>query len=246
MIYICEYDHLAEDGNLRERGKALLLRFSEKDLTGVRWQRLRERILARALLETALWQEYRLTLGALDLQTDAHGKPYSGAYPELFFNISHCAHVCVCAVGDSRIGVDAEKHFPWRENLAAKICHPDEWARLQALGADQRERQLQDLWPLKESFVKWHGQGLSYGMNRVSFAAQLPFAQMAPCRDAKERETVLSQEIFTKHVDEASDKATRAAELHFLLRREAQYTLAVCSEKLPERIIYRKECELVR
>ena len=54
MIYICEYDGTIENRILQERGKTLLPQLEEIPAEGMKWEKRRERILARMLLDFAL------------------------------------------------------------------------------------------------------------------------------------------------------------------------------------------------
>ncbi len=157
MIFVCEYD-----GTI------------EKD---------RERIMAWSLLEYAVRMEWGYSLKELDISRTEKGKPYSARYPEKRFNLSHCRVACACIVGHEECGIDVERKFPYRESLAKKVCHRDEWEILQIQGQDGnlRERQLQILWSLKEGYVKKDGRGLGYGMDRLSFAALMPFDASGVC-----------------------------------------------------------------
>ncbi|MDO4322671.1 MAG: 4'-phosphopantetheinyl transferase superfamily protein [Lachnospiraceae bacterium] len=219
MIYICEYDNLAEDRILQERLTTLLLQYKDTDLTGIRWQKLRQRLLARLLLDFALRSEYGLTLPELDLRRGEKGKPYSGAHPEIHFNISHCSTACACITGNEQAGIDVERKFPYRENLARRICHPKEWEVLQALEPDRRDEQLHFLWSLKESFVKWNGEGITYGMDRINLAKYLP-VRLLPGQSRRMG--------------------------GFLLYHTDSFTLAAHAEKLPEEIHYKKEKDLLQ
>lgn len=207
MIYICEYDDEADDRLLQERPGALLLQYTESDRTGIRWRKMRERILARLLLDYALKKEYGISFPELELYCDAHGKPHSRAYPDIHFNISHCSVACACAVGKYPVGIDIERKFDYRENLARKVCHPKEWSALQELEPEIRSEQMHFLWSLKESFVKWDGKGLSYGMERIDLSQYLPI----------ELDTGQSCRLD-----------------RFLLHCGEAFTMAVCSDELPE------------
>lgn len=208
MIYICEYDGTIEKQELLEAAVHLPLA-SGLDCTtdiqtsggaekaaAVRWAKRRERILAWLLLEYAVRKECGYYLDELRIGRMDKGKPYSAAHPEICFNLSHCGTACACAVGAEACGIDIEGKFPYREALAKRICHEQERAILlgQLPGDCQeafaavwenepklRERQLQILWSLKEAYVKRDGRGLSYGMDRVSFADLMPFAAAGIC-----------------------------------------------------------------
>ena len=223
MIYICEYDGLADDAVLRERCEALLLPFDGEQTDSVKWKKHRERILARLLLAYALKSEYGLPFEKLGLCRTEHGKPYSSFCPQIRFNLSHCSIACAAAVGECETGIDIEQKFPYRANLARKICHPDERTALQGMSEEKKEEQLPFLWSLKESFVKWQGTGLSYGMDRINLAGHMPF-----------------------DVKEEGMYRIPYGDLYFLLCSEPAYTLAVCSEHTEMEIRRISELSLIQ
>lgn len=108
-----------------------------------------------------------------------HGKPYiaSGCNPrDLQFNLSHSGRWGLLAVstGEVALGVDVEQHRSQR-NLAAlakRNLTLDEQRQFNDRGAELEEQGVCaffDLWSLKESFVKAHGQGISLGLRRFGF-----------------------------------------------------------------------------
>ncbi|MEE0693748.1 MAG: 4'-phosphopantetheinyl transferase superfamily protein [Lachnospiraceae bacterium] len=215
MIYVCEYENMADILISQERLSALLLSLGADkkirdemmsyvykedepdDKDGIckrQAERQMQRIVARALLDYALKKEFGVSFAELGWAEQKGGKPYSSVHPEIKFNISHCACACACAVGMTDIGIDIEKKFAYRNSLAKRICADAEWAVLRDMDEEERTRQLQYLWSLKESFVKWNGRGIAYGMDRVSFAEALP-AALAYTKDQKIRRTILVKDI---------------------------------------------------
>lgn len=202
MIYICEYNRTIDKQRLLDAAAHLPIASEVKPMTEdqkedraekmaqIRWEKRRERILAWMLLKYAVRSECEYTLGELQIGRTEKGKPYSSSHPEIQFNLSHCGTACACIVGSAECGIDIERKFPYRESLAKRICHEEEWKLLQNLFADigdaeslgrrrmeLRERQLQILWSLKESYVKRNGRGLGYGMERINFAELMPFGR---------------------------------------------------------------------
>lgn len=215
MIYVCEYENMADILISQERLSALLLSLGADkkirdemmsyvykedepdDKDGIckrQTERQMQRIAARALLDYALKKEFGVSFAEFGWAEQKGGKPYSSVHPEIKFNISHCACACACAVGMTDIGIDIEKKFAYRNSLAKRICADAEWAVLRDMDEEERTRQLQYLWSLKESFVKWNGRGIAYGMDRVSFAEALP-AALAYAKDQKIRRTILVKDI---------------------------------------------------
>ncbi|WP_283681997.1 4'-phosphopantetheinyl transferase family protein [Parablautia sp. Marseille-Q6255] len=214
MIYVCEYKKADNRTKQQERCPSL---------------RNREQQTARLLLDAALKQEFGVCLRDLDWKTGANGKPYSGKYPQIHFNISHCACACACAVGLQEVGVDIERLFDYRDGLAKKVSHETEVAVLQHMTEAQRECQLRYLWSLKESFVKWNGRGLGYGVDRISFAQQLPF---------------MPEDGQSLIFDWKQPDTCTKSRLKFLLWRGAAYTLCACAETFDLTVKYIQEEEL--
>lgn len=180
MIYVCEFTQ----NNWRERlaGASLQAGLVSASEVEALWQgnervirHRREHLSAWLLFLYALRTEYGMTeLSSLQLAKHPHGKPYSVAHPELFFNLSHCKSACACVLADRPVGIDVERKLSYKETLMRRICTEEE----QALFADcqndtERADLLSVLWPMKESYVKRDGRGLSRGLDQVSCAAYL-------------------------------------------------------------------------
>lgn len=88
------------------------------------------------------------------------GKPYFAKIP-LYFSISHSKCAVGAAVSNLEIGFDITDSRTIRNELAAKICSPDE---LVAYNQSQnKQRFIRQLWCKKESLVKRTGEGFSQG-----------------------------------------------------------------------------------
>ena len=77
-------------------------------------------------------------------------------------------------LADRPVGIDVERKLSYNETLMRRICTEEE----QALFADcqndtERADLLSVLWPMKESYVKRDGRGLSCRLDQVSCAAYL-------------------------------------------------------------------------
>ena len=85
------------------------------------------------------------------LALTAAGKPYLPAQPGIHISLSHSGGLAVCAAGDRPLGVDIERPRTFRSSLLRRCFSEAERAAAEPLR----------LWVLKESFVKWTGEGLS-------------------------------------------------------------------------------------
>ena len=239
MIYVCEFtQNNWREGLAAASLQAGLVSASEVE---VLWQgnervirHRREHLSAWLLFLYALRAEYGITeLSSLQLAKHPHGKPYSVAHPELFFNLSHCQGACACVLADRPVGIDVERKLSYKETLMRRICTKDE----QALFADcqndtERADLLSVLWPMKESYVKRDGRGLSCRLNQVPCAAYL---QEYRSDRRKNKQTVVqknaNQKQFTsvyclKNAISKQDEIAMASEMCVFVYDA--YTLAVC------------------
>lgn len=249
MIYVCEYDNAPPWTVIEREAKRFGLsgdrdesdEYAENHLTEPRQEpqepeavrltqrraRLRERVMARRLLEYALRREYGLhSLDELAWQTGRDGKPYSAAHPEIYFNISHCGTACACVTADHEVGIDVERRFAFRPALARRVCTEQERLFMERLPEAEQERLLQVLWSMKESYVKRDGRGLAYGLGRIVLAAELEELRgLWSVRENCAKQG--AQEPAYTAVPVAEDlRQGRAGD--FVVRVTPQYTLAVC------------------
>ena len=112
------------------------------------------------LLEYAVSRLYRIGISELSRSKGEHGKPYFRIHPEIHFNISHSGNLVTCAVSDFEIGIDVqEKTRMNTDRIAKKIMSPDEYSKYLADSA--RQDYFYRVWSMKESYVKWTGDGIT-------------------------------------------------------------------------------------
>ena len=95
----------------------------------------------------------------------ANGKPYLLNYPNVYFNISHCRHACVCAVSNKEIGVDVQDVRPYRASTARKVCCQTELSLLE--DSPDKARTFAKIWCMKEAYVKMTGDGITVPLNEI-------------------------------------------------------------------------------
>ncbi|MFC0676267.1 4'-phosphopantetheinyl transferase family protein [Lysobacter korlensis] len=137
--------------------------------------------IARAWLAARLGVEP----GELPLQRDARGRPGFG---ERFSfhdcNWSHSGDRLLVAVGEGvRIGVDLERLRPRPRalELARRFFTAIEADALACVPADARDAAFVRLWCAKEAVLKAHGHGLSFGLDRLEFAAADRAPRLVAC-----------------------------------------------------------------
>lgn len=129
-------------------------------------------------------------LGAsvLTWQRDAHGRPQlHGEHARFDANWSHSGDLLLVALGEAvEVGVDLEhlRPRPRAMELAQRFFHADETARLLALPADARPLAFVRLWCAKEAVLKAHGQGISFGLEKLVFDEREGELRLIACDSA--------------------------------------------------------------
>ena len=96
-------------------------------------------------------------------QADKWKKPYFEEPKGVKFSISHSGNLWMCAISDQEVGLDVqEENSCKRERVARRFFHPQETEWLS--GQDYRD--FFRVWAAKESYVKYIGDGLVYGMEK--------------------------------------------------------------------------------
>ena len=94
-----------------------------------------------------------------NLVYNEYGKPYLKRN-EIYFNISHAKPYTVLVISNKEIGVDIEK-ITMKDKVMKKVCTEEEKKLIKT--ADD----FTVIWVKKESYVKYIGVGLSYGLKNV-------------------------------------------------------------------------------
>ena len=110
------------------------------------------------------------------LAHDEKGKPF---WPDgaLSVSLSHSGGHFAVAVGCGDIGVDVEKQRKAAPSVAKRWFRPEENAILQKLEEPERTRLFFRLWTLKEAALKYTGEGLSGGLEKIDCLALLEAAR---------------------------------------------------------------------
>lgn len=164
MIYFSVTDISAvvddEVSILRERLEA---HFSDK--TGLK---RKDSVCARAFLCSLLKEVY----GMSDFVVLSHenGKPYIKG-SEIHFNLSHSDDIVLCAFGDEKVGCDVEHIKAYNEKIAHRFFTEKEQMRLNE--SCNKALDFTKLWTLKESILKYSGEGMSGGLSSYDFSGCL-------------------------------------------------------------------------
>ncbi|GAB3032607.1 4'-phosphopantetheinyl transferase superfamily protein [Oleiagrimonas citrea] len=102
-----------------------------------------------------------------------HGRPALTGHAELDFNWSHSRDIALIAIARSlpQLGIDVEASRPRPRalQLAQRFFAASEHEQLAALPAASQQTAFLRLWTAKEAVLKALGEGLRYGLHRVTF-----------------------------------------------------------------------------
>lgn len=135
-----------------------------------------EHTLGLRLLQNGLKHFYHIHLTLPEIESSLlrkkNGKPYLKDYPEIFFNISHCDGLAVCAFHTSPIGADCELPGSFAPILLEKILAPSEKELFHTYRTDpgREEEYFFRFWTLKEAYVKYSGIGVDTDLTAFSFS----------------------------------------------------------------------------
>ena len=164
MIYFAITDISAvTDDEISSLRKNLEVHFPDK--TGLK---RKDSVCAKSFLCGLLKELY----GMSDFVVSSHenGKPYIKG-SEVHFNLSHSYDIVLCAVGDEQVGCDVEHIKAYNEKIAHRFFTEKEQMRLNE--SYNKALDFTKLWTLKESILKYSGEGMSGGLSSYDFSGYL-------------------------------------------------------------------------
>ncbi|MBP1764512.1 MAG: 4-phosphopantetheinyl transferase family protein [Firmicutes bacterium] len=121
-------------------------------------------VIAYLLLAYGIKKEYGI-FEELLFEYRENEKPYLKKYPDIFFNISHCKYGVVCAISSEEVGIDMEAVGDYDEEVAKYICNEREYNSL--VNSKNQAVDFCKLWTVKESVLKFTGEGICTDLKRV-------------------------------------------------------------------------------
>ncbi|NLL92419.1 MAG: 4'-phosphopantetheinyl transferase superfamily protein [Ruminococcaceae bacterium] len=96
---------------------------------------------------------------------NSRGKPFFSERDDLFFSLSHSGDYVGVAFSRNKVGFDIQVHRKHNYiRIAKRFFSPSEYSFVKQKG----ELAFFDIWSAKESYVKYIGQGLSFGLDSFS------------------------------------------------------------------------------
>lgn len=130
---------------------------------------------AQKLLAAGLRDLYGLDIADCRFKREPGGKPYLTCPSGLYFNISHSHGRAICAFSDRCVGADIEQYRQPSGRLLQRVLAGPEQRRFDQLTAAGIPASLlfAVFWTLKESYMKYTGQGLSFPPDKAVFEISL-------------------------------------------------------------------------
>lgn len=126
----------------------------------------RTKLLGESMVRKLIYRHWGLEAGAYAICKGSHGKPYVvNAGKMVYYNLSHSGNYIVCALSEREIGVDIEKHRRIRTEVARRFFHPKEVQQLERLDGELQTDLFFRYWSVKESFLKYTGEGLAASLS---------------------------------------------------------------------------------
>lgn len=125
----------------------------------------KESVVAKAALCLLLKEKYGLT--DFEVDCDENGKPFITGNCE-FFNLSHSADLTLCVCGNEKVGCDIQEIKPYNSKVAKRFFTEKEYNILEK--SDDSALAFTRIWTLKESVLKFSGEGITGGLDRYDFS----------------------------------------------------------------------------
>lgn len=112
------------------------------------------------------------------------GKPFIKG--DKYFNISHSGEYVVLAISDDVVGIDIENHNraydeSTSERLQKKIMSVNEQKYM--MSSENKVEDFVKFWTLKESYLKWTGEGIRTQLSKIEFVINKDKATLAKGSD---------------------------------------------------------------
>ena len=120
-----------------------------------------------------------------ELTENESGKPYFKNISGVHFNLSHSGNTALCAVSDSKVGVDIEQIRHFEMKLAQFVFH-DRELHDELLSQDGFDRYCTRLWTMKESVMKYYGAGLNIAPKSIILTPSAGKAMVSGRADSTE------------------------------------------------------------
>ena len=127
-------------------------------------------LIGEIIIRTEIIESLFIRNEDITIRENQYGKPYLIKSPEFNFNISHSGDFVVCAIDNKPIGIDIEevKTIEYKA-IAKNLFSVIEFNYIIEKDISMQLSKFYEVWTLKESYIKFCGQGLSIPLKSFSF-----------------------------------------------------------------------------
>jgi len=121
------------------------------------------------LIRDFIVREYSIQNADIKFAEKVDGKPCIKSPEGVKYNISHSDAWVVCAIGSREIGIDIEKIRSVKTDIIKRSLTKTEYESFLNKSPEDQIDYFFDLWTLKESYIKYMGEGLSIPLDSFYF-----------------------------------------------------------------------------
>lgn len=165
-LYVSDISSLPDPKDCPEQIEKLPEKRRER-IGKMRQSKSRKQSLGAGLLLEKVLMRYGLS--SKDVYQDENGKPMIEG---LYFNLSHSGDIVICAVSNSPVGCDIEQSKKAPAHLAERYFCEGEKQYLSQFAGDEYDREFYRLWTMKESYMKYTGEGTRLALNKFEIQIQ--------------------------------------------------------------------------
>lgn len=129
-------------------------------------------LLGEAMCRIFLSEKLKRKPHQIELFKSEKGKPFLKGNANLHFNISHSGNWVIIGLDKNEIGVDVENVRKMNYRIAQRFYSQEEYAALNALEGEAKQKFFFKLWTIKESYLKFLGKGLTKSLGSFTVFEQ--------------------------------------------------------------------------
>lgn len=129
------------------------------------------------------------------IENNKYGKPYLHHIKNQFFNISHSGKWVACGWSNQEIGIDIQKIEDIDLDIAKSFFCESEYLSVMNCEKTEQINSFYTLWTLKESYIKYKGNGLIIPLNSFQF-------NIMNEKISLQSEDIIKPMFYTMNIDE--------------------------------------------
>lgn len=121
-----------------------------------------------ALMDYGL-RKYGLREADIEYETTKEGKPLIKGHNDIYFNATHSGEYAAVCFSATPVGIDIQQYCKYNPRLAERFFAKSEYQDMMLLPEKSQQDRFFRLWTLKESYIKFTGQGMKQELDSFYF-----------------------------------------------------------------------------